>query len=199
MIYIYKLKIVLIVIVTIFLISISLKTQATDFSRKIKFNSDVNLKKILNLTVVWTGEETRQKCEGRTACVDTENNDEVVIQAIKPRSFDDAEAVCHFGAAILEGLGAKAKEKITARDIAIAHLLPESYDKEPFLTKITLDFYWNETDLCPRGTYACAQVGKIENQKVLIRAPLPTAFSEKQTVCVIGHEVLHSLGATHKE
>lgn len=52
-------------------------------------------------------------------------------------------------------------------------------------------------DAAPSWT-ACATVGTRESPMSTIWAQMPASFSDARKVCALGHEVLHSLGATHK-
>lgn len=49
---------------------------------------------------------------------------------------------------------------------------------------------------CGTGALACADVGTTNGQIARIWAQKPSGFNTTDT-CVLGHELLHNLGATH--
>lgn len=76
---------------------------------------------------------------------------------------------------------------------------------QPFTTQPSsfacVTVHWTEVAqiqaYCPPGATACATVGHVAGS-AHIWIPKPMAFDDHAAVYKLGHELLHSLGATHK-
>ena len=75
----------------------------------------------------------------------------------------------------------------------------DPYGFGPNLGFVCINVRWSTPEetraICGAGS--CAQVGQRAGQVVQIWARRPDSFADSAAVCALGHEVLHSLGATH--
>ena len=78
----------------------------------------------------------------------------------------------------------------------------QPYVKPPQINEATIRFEWMTNDQiakrCSEHSFACGTVGSVEMPNSTIYAEMPQGFGDTNRVCLLGHEVLHSLGATHR-
>lgn len=76
--------------------------------------------------------------------------------------------------------------------------LEQGFIKEPGdFACVNVRWTENVQNYCAPGAGACATVGNGQNLST-IWTPKPRSFDDFQAVYKLGHEFLHSLGATHK-
>lgn len=82
-------------------------------------------------------------------------------------------------------------------------VLEQAYEQEPHLGIVCVQPVWSSAAeiqaMCGEGTAACGQIGQHNGQLRLMWAERPASFSDAAKVCALGHELLHNLGATHRQ
>lgn len=78
----------------------------------------------------------------------------------------------------------------------------QPYVTEPHLDAVVVRVQWlSEAEVrkhCGPQSLACATVGRHNGDMSYLWAVRPASFSDESRVCALGHELLHSLGATHQ-
>jgi hypothetical protein len=78
----------------------------------------------------------------------------------------------------------------------------QPYVREPHLQTVAVQVAWLTPEQihqrCGAGAAACSTVNTFDGQMGLIWAQMPRAFDDYERVYQLGHELLHSLGATHE-
>ena len=81
-------------------------------------------------------------------------------------------------------------------------IFEQRYAKPPQLGSVHVTVKWVDAadiaKVCSNPkAYACATVGTLQQPASFIYAMRPRSFSDSVRVEALGHELLHSLGATH--
>lgn len=77
----------------------------------------------------------------------------------------------------------------------------QPYVQPPKLNSVTVVVLWASPEVikarCGQGAAACSTVGRFDGDTAFILAPMPTSFSDDERLRLLGHELLHALGAMH--
>lgn len=84
-----------------------------------------------------------------------------------------------------------------------AGIFEQPYKTPPVLASVIVTVVWTDKAEIERRcdnkhAYACATVGTRENPVSTIYAIRPRSFTHAPLVEALGHELLHSFGATHE-
>lgn len=77
------------------------------------------------------------------------------------------------------------------------------YLVEPKLAQVTVNVRWSTPEqikaLCGFDRLACATYGSDQLHYVAMWVVKPAGFDDHENVCALGHELLHNLGAEHRQ